>query len=274
MAKKTSVVLAVVEPKVPTGLETSKAKEIKALFSPMLKLMDDYEVEFNNILKLPLSKETAKAAKALRLKYVKVRTGTDKIHKPAKAFYLAGGRFVDGFRAAQRFASQGNEEKLKAIEDYETIKVEAKIAKVRKDREFKLAEYNIIVFPPNLGEWPDEVWTPYIEGVKAKYKLDKEADLQARLKKEEEAKLKSAVSADKDKAIHDLKVKVSETHKEKPHFGHNMEATDTAKAQQFARDLKELRYRYTFKDDRFTKAYMLACQRFEAMEGYFNKISQ
>jgi len=42
--------------------------------------------------------------KELRLKYMKIRTATLDIHKKQKAFYLAGGRFVDGWMNASLMA--------------------------------------------------------------------------------------------------------------------------------------------------------------------------
>jgi hypothetical protein len=47
---------------------------------------------------------------------MKIRTATLDIHKKQKAFYLAGGKFVDGWKNAQHFASMGKEEKLEEIE--------------------------------------------------------------------------------------------------------------------------------------------------------------
>ncbi|HDZ15599.1 MAG TPA: hypothetical protein ENH60_11990, partial [Pricia sp.] len=58
------------------GLEEAKAKEIKAMFQPVLDKMVELEKEFNTLTKGEISKELCLEAKALRLKYVKVRTGT------------------------------------------------------------------------------------------------------------------------------------------------------------------------------------------------------
>ena len=88
------------------GLTETKAKEIEAMFKPMLQKMVELEEEYNEVVKLEINKDTCTKAKELRLKYVKVRTGTASIHKELKAFYLNGGRFVDGWKNAQLFASQ------------------------------------------------------------------------------------------------------------------------------------------------------------------------
>jgi len=101
------------------GLTTETAQNISAQFQPMLDKMVELEKEYNEIVLLPKEDaETIKKAKDLRLRYVKVRTGTAEIHKTQKAFYLNGGRYVDGWKNAQIFASQGKESALEAIEKH------------------------------------------------------------------------------------------------------------------------------------------------------------
>lgn len=149
------------------GLEESKAKEIQAAFEPMLQKMTELEGEFNEIMKLDVSPETCAKAKGIRLKYVKIRTGTAEIHKEWKAFYLSGGRFVDGWKNAQLFASQGKEDKLKAIEEhYERIKAE-KIEGLRIDREKALEPFEVETEHTLVGLMSEEVWLNYFNGVKA-----------------------------------------------------------------------------------------------------------
>ena len=106
------------------GLEESKATQIAAQFQPMLEKMQELEIEFNAVICMDSGPEKVAAAKECRMKYVKVRTGTAEIHKGQKAFYLAGGRYVDGWKNAQIFASQGNEDKLSEIE-HEAARIEA-----------------------------------------------------------------------------------------------------------------------------------------------------
>ena len=101
------------------GLQATEAKQVEAAFIPMLNKMAELEDQYNAITATEvMTPKVCEAAKELRLKYVKVRTGTAEIHKKAKAYYLAGGRFVDGWKNAQAFASQGKEEKLIEIEKH------------------------------------------------------------------------------------------------------------------------------------------------------------
>jgi hypothetical protein len=123
------------------GLTDDTAKNIQAQFEPMLAKMTELEGEYNKVIAMPIgTPEATKQAKELRLKYVKVRTGTEAIHKKQKEFYLSGGRFVDGWRNAQKFASQGKEEKLEAIEKY--------AENLEKERRNKLHESRIEMIRP------------------------------------------------------------------------------------------------------------------------------
>lgn len=161
------------------GLTESKAKEIETMFKPMLDKMVELENEFNNVQALKMSEEKCQAARDLRLQYVKVRTGTAAIHKDLKAFYLNGGRFVDGWKNAQLFASQGIEDKLSAIENhYENLEKE-RIAKLQEKRSSELAKYEVEYIPDNLGSMPEGVWSNFLLGTKTNYEAQKEAEHKA-----------------------------------------------------------------------------------------------
>lgn len=159
------------------GLEETKAQQIQAQFAPMLSAMVELEKEFNELITLPVEEQaTSLAARALRLKYVKVRSGTEKIHKAQKAFYLAGGRFVDGWKNAQAFASQEVEEKLEAIENYYSNMEKERIAKLQEEREALLSPFNLEGFSTlNLGEMSQQVWDIFFTGTQANAQAKKEA---------------------------------------------------------------------------------------------------
>jgi hypothetical protein len=169
------------------GIEESKATQIAEQFKPMLEKMVELEKEYNEIVQLPVDKETCAKAKALRLKYVKVRTGTAEIHKQQKAFYLAAGRYIDGWKNAQLFASEGIETKLESIEKHlENIERE-RLAKLKADRIAVLAE--IVEMPENYNSetLTEDAFQNLVEGLKlakeAKEKAEREAE-EARIAKE------------------------------------------------------------------------------------------
>ena len=170
------------------GLEETKAQEIQATFMPMLEKMTELEKEYNLIIQKDINEELCTEAKTLRLKYVKVRTGTADIHRKLKDFYLKGGRFVDGWKNAQIMASEGMESRLKEIENhYENIEKE-RITKLQEMRTEKLHKYEPDMNVPNLGEMKEDVWNNYIGGVKmqlnARIRAEKKAE-KDRIKKEQ-----------------------------------------------------------------------------------------
>lgn len=149
------------------GLTTETAANIAAQFQPMLEKMVELEEEFNRVVQLPIGEpDTEKAAKALLQKYVKVRTGTAAIHKSQKDFYLKGGRFVDGWKNAQLFASQGKEETLQKIVNHQEIQRRLRIQERQEERMARLAPY---ITPEDadglsVGEMPDDTFEFFLLG--------------------------------------------------------------------------------------------------------------
>ena len=176
------------------GIEEVKAKQISAFFKPMLDKMELLEVRFNEVIDLPINEETAKIARELRLEYVKVRTSTAAVHKKHKAFHIAAGKFLDGFKNAQAFASGDNEKALKDIEDFEKIRKAKEIAILQDQRAEILAGFDVENIPSNIGEMVSEMWDSYIVGVESKYNARIEAERVAednRIKKEKEDAIKA-----------------------------------------------------------------------------------
>lgn len=161
------------------GLDSTKAQEIEAMFTPMLEKMKVLEGEYNEILKLEISPETCAQAKELRLKYVKVRTATAEIHKNLKDFYLKGGRFVDGWKNAQLFASQQIEETLKKIEThYEILEAERK-EKLKNERIAMIQPYVQDINTFMLENMTDEAFQLLLAGSKHQYEMQIEATKKA-----------------------------------------------------------------------------------------------
>jgi hypothetical protein len=162
------------------GLTEDTAKNIQAQFAPMLAKMVELEAEFNEVVQLPIdSPEAAKKAKEVRLKYVKVRTGTAEIHKVQKAFYLNGGRFVDGWKNAQLFASQGKEQRLQEIEDYQANLERQRIEALQNERVEKIRPYVEDTTALNLGTMQEDVWEAYFDAKKRAYNDRIEAEKEA-----------------------------------------------------------------------------------------------
>jgi len=169
-------------------LEENKALQIAGIFQPMLSKMVELEENFNEIAIKEITPEVCKEARELRLKYVKVRTGTAEIHKKQKEHYLNGGRFVDGWKNAQIMASEGKEEKLKEIEEhYERIE-QNRLDDLRNSRSDLLFDINT-PDPENLRSMTTEEWDSFYDKSATAYEEKREADRiaeEARIKAEQE----------------------------------------------------------------------------------------
>lgn len=232
------------------GLEETKAADISKMFKPMLDKMEALEVEFNGINKMDVNEATCKKAKELRLKYVKVRTGTAKVHKEMKAFFLQGGRFVDGWKNAQLMASQGVEKKLSSIEKhYENIEKE-RIEALHVTRAEELEQYNPAVVPPNLGVMDDTVWNSFLIGTKASYEANLEA-VRVEAERVEAARIEAKKQAE-IKRLDDIK-KEKERKKLEAENAKLKKVADQKEKER----LEELRLSLVAKAEAETKAYNL-----------------
>lgn len=198
--------------KLPETVTETKANELNALFAPMTKLMAEYEDEFNEITSGPISPAVVVKAKELRLKYVKVRTGTAKVHKGAKAYHLAAGKVVDNFKSTQLFAGGSNEEKLKEIETFFIRREETKIEVIRSERMDLLLAENIGYEPDALGHMEDELFQALLTLTRNK-RLDAiQAEEDARLakKKKDEDYLAQVKKDAAAKAVEDERERVKQ----------------------------------------------------------------
>ena len=182
------------------GLEESKAKDIIKAFVPVIEQMHELEPEFNSIKAMEISEDTCALAKKLRHKYVKVRTGSGKIHKAEKAFYLSGGRYIDAWKNAHLGVTTEIESTLKGIEEHYINIEKARIVKLEAERIEQLTPYGYISAENNInvGEINDQVWPGFLAGVKKVYadKLKEEMAIEA--KRIADAK---AIEAEKAKTV-------------------------------------------------------------------------
>lgn len=198
------------------GLEENKAKQISDMFKPMLDKMVELEKEYNEIIDKPIDSFVIRDAKELRLRYVKVRTGTATIHKSLKEFYLKGGKFVDGWKNAQIMASSDIEEKLISIEKhYENIENE-KIQQIKTRRESELLIYieDESFLPQDLGKMEVDVWDNYISNIKSGY----EAKIKAEKQAEEDRIAKEKADIEDRKRIEAENEKLKKDAEEKEHL--------------------------------------------------------
>ena len=165
------------------GLEENKAKEIEALYFPMIKAINEFEPDFNKIVSQEPSIELMPIARELRLKIAKMRVLADKARKGAKEEFLRANKAIQGAYNTFEYAVKSKEEKLLAIEKYaENLELE-RIAKLQKQRLSEIIQFvdeNAIL--PELGNMSEEVWNGFLIGTKKTYndkiKAEKEAERQ------------------------------------------------------------------------------------------------
>jgi hypothetical protein len=163
-------------------LEPEKSQQIKAVFDPMVEMLQSFEEAYNQVVAMDPGEETSKIAKRLRLDIGKIRINADKEHKRLKEESLRTGRAIDGIRNILKFAITDKEEKLKEIEThFERIEAE-RIRVLQESRQDELYKYNPDHPFIDLGNMSEEVWINFLAGTKASY----EARIEAERKAEEE----------------------------------------------------------------------------------------
>lgn len=166
------------------------ADAIEAAFAPMVNMLRIIESDFDKIITKNINPETIIEAKELRMRMVKIRTGTDKIHKEQKEEFLVKGRAVDAIKNVLTAAVYDKEKKLSEIENH-FINIE-KEAKMKLFTERKALLEPLIgplasTFP--LGELDKDSFTNMLNGYRlAAEEKQKAAEREAQEKAEAEQK--------------------------------------------------------------------------------------
>lgn len=162
------------------GIEESKAKQLEAVFIPMVEKFKELEDQYNEVLaNKEITKEVCADAKTVRNKYVKVRTGTDAVHKLAKEKILVESRAIDGLRNIVKYAATDHEESLLKLEKHFERLENEKSEKLREERSAILAKYETNPGVGDLAVMSDDVWKHYISSVKLAFEQKKEAEKKA-----------------------------------------------------------------------------------------------
>ena len=169
------------------GLEIAKATEMVSGLSTTLAEREVLKNAYIDVIELPITAETLPTFKELRLKIVKNRTqGIEKWHKTNKAFYLAGGRFVDAVKNKEVLINEEMESKLLEGEKYfENLEKEAK-AKKNAERIEIIRPYVDDVFGLDFSDFSDENFDDFVLGKKTRYNEKVEAEKQEAIRIENE----------------------------------------------------------------------------------------
>jgi hypothetical protein len=180
------------------GLEPVKAKEMTSGLSTTISERQVLIEAYADVINLEINSENLPTFKELRLKIVKNRTqGIEKWHKTNKAFYLAGGRFVDAIKNKEVLINEEMECKLMEAEKFfENQEKEAKrlLNEKRLDR---IMPYVIDVCGLDFSDMSDYDFDDYILGKKTRFE-NEQKERQAELLRIETERI---AEIEKQKAI-------------------------------------------------------------------------
>jgi len=179
----------IIDPK-EYGIEENKAITILQSFEPKQVELTVFTEQYSDIVGMELNPVAFKAARELRLKLVKVRTGIADVHKTEKAFFLASGRYVDALKNKLTLPIEKMEEKLTEIEKYEERLEAERKASLKQSREAEFLPYEFDTSFLPLADMTEEQFTGQLESAKlafeTKKRLAAEAE-QARIEAEKQA---------------------------------------------------------------------------------------
>jgi len=163
------------------GIEPVKAQEMVSGLSTIFAEREVLKNAYIDVIELPVSKENLPVFKELRLKIVKNRTqGIEKWHKTNKAFYLAGGRFVDAIKNKEVLENEAMESKLLEAENFFLNQEKEKARLLNLERIEKVRPYVEDVTGLDFSEFDDENFDDYVLGKKTRFENEaKEREVEA-----------------------------------------------------------------------------------------------
>lgn len=169
------------------GLELAKAQEMTSGLSTTLAERQVLKDAYVDVIGLEITDETLPIFKELRLKIVKNRTqGIEKWHKTNKAFYLAGGRFVDAVKNKEIVINEEMEAKLMEAEKYFENLEKEKARLLNESRIERLKPYVEDVTGLDFSDFSDENFDDFVLGKKTRYNEKIEAEKQEAIRIENE----------------------------------------------------------------------------------------
>lgn len=168
------------------GIQEKQAEEMTKGLKATLKERELLIDAFEDVSTLEINEENIPIFKELRLKIMKNRTqGIEKWHKANKAFFLAGGRFVDAIKNKEVAINREMEQFLMDGEKYFENQEKERIAKIEKERYDLLCQYMDNPIIPDLGKMDDEVFNAFLGAKKKEWE-----DRQEELRKQEEERIR------------------------------------------------------------------------------------
>lgn len=206
-----------------SGIEKSKAEQIKKTFEPMVKMLEGFEEAYSDVIKSSekgIDEDLTKRAKRLRLDIAKIRIEADKVRKSEKEEYLRAGQAIQGVFNILKWAVTDREEKLESIEKHFEIQEQKRLEALQAERVESLDQYVEDAHERNLSDMDDDVWEAYFQAKKKEYDDRIEAEKQAELERIERER--------KEKILTDRKENMWEFH---GFFEHSDLTIDTTEAE-------------------------------------------
>lgn len=177
-----------------SGLQLTEAETIKQSYLPFFDQLAEIKeqalkIDFENPKEID---ETI--ARELRLKTVKIRTGSEIIKDEQKRMDLLRANLKQSTWNLIRDTCKMDEEKYMQVEKKREIEEKKRRAELKITRDSELAKYGVDTSFYQLGEMPDDVYRTLLENTEIAYnqKKEMEAKLEAdRIKNELKAKKKS-----------------------------------------------------------------------------------
>lgn len=180
------------------GLELSKANEMVSGLCTTLAEREVLKNAYIDVIALEITSENLPIFKELRLKIVKNRTqGIEKWHKTNKAFYLAGGRFVDAVKNKEVTINEDMESKLMDAEKYFENLEKERLRLLNLERIEKIRPYVEDTTGLDFSEMNDYDFDDYVLGKKTRFENEQKAKKEA----EEKAESDRVAEIERQKAI-------------------------------------------------------------------------
>lgn len=180
----------VVNPK-DFGLEEEKANELKSGLVLIQEEKEALKQEFSRVSKLELTEENQPVFKELRLKIRDNRTKRlNKWKDSQKAYFLAGGNFVQAIYNKEVLENNAMEEKLISAEKHFENLEKERIEKLQAERVWQLKDFVEDAHERDLSSMENDVWESFL-ATKKQVHLDKiQAELDAEKQRQAELKAK------------------------------------------------------------------------------------
>src|SRR5690606_6984757 len=171
------------------GLEAEKANEMVSSLKSTIAEREVLQNAYIDVIDLEVTKENIPTFKELRLKLVKNRTTIEKWHKSNKAFFLAGGRYVDAIRNKEILVNQEMESKLMDAEKHFENLEKERLTNLQNKRAEQLSKFVEDADERDLSSMDEDVWEAYLSAKKKAYEDRIEAERKAEAERLENERL-------------------------------------------------------------------------------------